>query len=162
METRPGETRYQFLSYLHILKSLLFFTTLNYSSFIAKCWCYWTACFAAFYPSVFGSKLYSNRLPRGPLVYHPHILFYPCFSQYYIDPVSGRQYRSMQEVFRYLKSKDSRKVESKPDDKGCTSMELVDHSQFVSGLSTFSLILGCFLFSEVLYLYFDESPQAIT
>ncbi|KAL1531432.1 hypothetical protein AAHA92_31570 [Salvia divinorum] len=47
---------------------------------------------------------------------------------YYIDPISGRIFRSMQEVYRHLKSKDSVEVESKPDDKGCTSMELVDHS----------------------------------
>ncbi|XP_042033702.1 uncharacterized protein LOC121780230 [Salvia splendens] len=47
---------------------------------------------------------------------------------YYTDPISGRLFRSMQEVYRHLKSKDSVEVESKPDDKGCTSMELVDHS----------------------------------
>ncbi|KAG8381351.1 hypothetical protein BUALT_Bualt06G0113300 [Buddleja alternifolia] len=40
---------------------------------------------------------------------------------YYIDPVSGRHFRSMPEVFRYLESKDLEKAESKPDDK--------DHSQ---------------------------------
>ncbi|KAH6783919.1 methyl-CPG-binding domain protein 13 [Perilla frutescens var. hirtella] len=48
---------------------------------------------------------------------------------YYIDPVNGKQFRSMPEVFRYLKSKDSGEAEPKPDDKGHTSMELVDPSQ---------------------------------
>ncbi|KAK6155743.1 hypothetical protein DH2020_009991 [Rehmannia glutinosa] len=38
----------------------------------------------------------------------------PC----YIDPVSGRHFRSMQEVFRYLESKDSQEANSKPDGKG--------------------------------------------
>ncbi|GFP87651.1 methyl-cpg-binding domain-containing protein 13 [Phtheirospermum japonicum] len=40
---------------------------------------------------------------------------------YYVDPVSGHHFRSMQEVFRYL--------ESKPDDKDHVSVELGDHSQ---------------------------------
>ncbi|XP_042036129.1 uncharacterized protein LOC121782385 isoform X2 [Salvia splendens] len=47
---------------------------------------------------------------------------------YYTDPISGRLFRSMQEVYRHLKSKDSVELESKPKDKGCTRMELVDHS----------------------------------
>lgn len=47
----------------------------------------------------------------------------------YIDPVSGRHFRSMQEVFRYLEARDSRKVESKPKDKGPISVESGDHSQ---------------------------------
>ncbi|KAL0299502.1 UNVERIFIED_CONTAM: Methyl-CpG-binding domain-containing protein 13 [Sesamum radiatum] len=48
---------------------------------------------------------------------------------YYIDPVTGRYFRSMQEVFRYLESKDSGKAESKPDSKGHISGELGDHPQ---------------------------------
>ncbi|KAL0317767.1 UNVERIFIED_CONTAM: Methyl-CpG-binding domain-containing protein 13 [Sesamum angustifolium] len=48
---------------------------------------------------------------------------------YYIDPVTGRYFRSMQEVFRYLESKDSGKAESKPGSKGHISGELGDHPQ---------------------------------
>ncbi|KAL0304244.1 UNVERIFIED_CONTAM: Methyl-CpG-binding domain-containing protein 13 [Sesamum radiatum] len=48
---------------------------------------------------------------------------------YYIDPVTGRYFRSMQEVFRYLESKDSGKAESKPDGKGHIRGELGDHPQ---------------------------------
>ncbi|KAL7107152.1 hypothetical protein ACP275_06G035900 [Erythranthe tilingii] len=55
----------------------------------------------------------------------------PC----YIDPVSGRHFRSMQEVFRYLESKDVRNAESKPDEKRHVSVELAGHSQSVSSLS---------------------------
>ncbi|KAK4431511.1 Methyl-CpG-binding domain-containing protein 13 [Sesamum alatum] len=47
---------------------------------------------------------------------------------YYIDPVTGRYFRSMQEVFRYLESKDS-KAESKPDSNSHISRELGDHPQ---------------------------------
>ncbi|PIN11005.1 Methyl-CpG binding transcription regulator [Handroanthus impetiginosus] len=53
---------------------------------------------------------------------------------YYIDPFTGRYFRSMQEVFRYLESNDSRKAETKPDDKGRINVDLGDHSQSVSRL----------------------------
>ncbi|KAL2248635.1 UNVERIFIED_CONTAM: Methyl-CpG-binding domain-containing protein 13 [Sesamum indicum] len=43
---------------------------------------------------------------------------------YYIDPVSGRHFRSMQEVFRFLESTDSGKDESKVDNQGHASEEL--------------------------------------
>ncbi|XP_020549037.1 methyl-CpG-binding domain-containing protein 13 isoform X1 [Sesamum indicum] len=48
---------------------------------------------------------------------------------YYIDPVTGRYFRSMQEVFRYLESKDSGKAEFKLDSKGHINQELGDHPQ---------------------------------
>lgn len=71
-----------------------------------------------------------------------------------MDPVSGRQFRSMQEVFRYLKSEDSGGVESKSDDKGRTSMEIVNRSQSVSenAIYFFSLIFALSLF----FLYVVE------
>ncbi|KAK6135318.1 hypothetical protein DH2020_030960 [Rehmannia glutinosa] len=56
----------------------------------------------------------------------------PC----YIDPVSGRHFRSMQEVFRYLESKDSQEANSKPDGKGHVSVEFENHSPSVSRLSS--------------------------
>ncbi|XP_022888789.1 methyl-CpG-binding domain-containing protein 13-like isoform X3 [Olea europaea var. sylvestris] len=42
----------------------------------------------------------------------------------YIDPVSGRHFRSMQEVLRYLEARDS----GKPKDKGPMCVESGDHS----------------------------------
>ncbi|KAL2550368.1 methyl-CpG-binding domain-containing protein 13 [Forsythia ovata] len=47
----------------------------------------------------------------------------------YIDPVSGRHFRSMQEVFRYLEARDSGKVESKPKDRGPICAASGDPSQ---------------------------------
>ncbi|KAL0358972.1 UNVERIFIED_CONTAM: hypothetical protein Sangu_0746600 [Sesamum angustifolium] len=47
---------------------------------------------------------------------------------YYIDPVSGRHFRSMQEVFRFLESTDSGQ-ESKVDNQGHASEELGENSK---------------------------------
>ncbi|KAL2527264.1 Methyl-CpG binding transcription regulator [Abeliophyllum distichum] len=47
----------------------------------------------------------------------------------YIDPVSGRHFRSMQEVFRYLEARDPGKVESKPKDRGPICAASRDPSQ---------------------------------
>ncbi|KAI3471118.1 hypothetical protein Pfo_027781 [Paulownia fortunei] len=47
---------------------------------------------------------------------------------YYIDPVSGCHFRSMQEVFRYLDTKDSGKAEAKGD-QDHSGDELEDHSK---------------------------------
>ncbi|CAA2977724.1 methyl- -binding domain-containing 13 isoform X1 [Olea europaea subsp. europaea] len=53
----------------------------------------------------------------------------------YIDPVSGRHFRSMPEVFRYLEARDSEKVKCKPKDKGSINAESGGHSQSVSSSS---------------------------
>ncbi|KAK4436312.1 Methyl-CpG-binding domain-containing protein 13 [Sesamum alatum] len=48
---------------------------------------------------------------------------------YYIDPVSGRHFRSMQEVFRFLESTDSGKDKLKVDYQDHTRQELGDNSK---------------------------------
>ncbi|KAL0452508.1 UNVERIFIED_CONTAM: Methyl-CpG-binding domain-containing protein 13 [Sesamum latifolium] len=48
---------------------------------------------------------------------------------YYIDPVSGRHFRSMQEVFRFLESTDSGQDESKVDNQDHASEELGENSK---------------------------------
>lgn len=52
--------------------------------------------------------------------------------QYYIDPVNGLHFRSIQEVNRYLEMKDSGEAESKEVDTNHPTEELKDHSESVS------------------------------
>ncbi|KAL8519362.1 hypothetical protein ACS0TY_010336 [Phlomoides rotata] len=48
---------------------------------------------------------------------------------YYVDPVSGHHFRSIQEVNRYLETKDSGKAKSEGDDTNHPTEESKDHSK---------------------------------